>query len=147
MKEDDPQKKSKTKGKPSGNCSTKKRLKEHVEMIWENWFSSTPIEHGRGLDFTRVLAIYDEFQDQNIAQADMLIKRIGEGGKMIITGDINQIHTPYLDKSNNGLVYAVEQLYDIEMVARVCFTEDEVVRHPLVKLITQRQKAAMRKAK
>ena len=146
LKEDDPQKKSKKKGKPSGYCSTKKKLEEHVEMIWENWFSSTPIEHGRGLDFREELAIYDEFQDQNITQADMLIKRIGEGGKMIITGDINQIHTPHLSKSNNGLVYAVGQLYDIEMVARVCFTEDEVVRHPLVKLITQRQKAAMKKS-
>lgn len=146
-KEDGSQKKCRKRKESFGNGSAEKWLKERVEMIWKDWFSSTPIEHGRGLDFTRVLAIYDEFQDQNPDQADTLIKRIGEGGKIIITGDINQIHTPHLSKSNNGLVYAAGQLYDIEMVASVCFTEDEVVRHPLVKLITQRQKAAMRKAK
>ena len=125
--------------------SIKAKLKDRVDLIWENWFSSIPIENARGRDFAYELAIYDEFQDQNVAQADTLIKRIGTNGKIIITGDIDQIHAPYLDQSNNGLVYAVRQLYDSEMVARVCFTDDEVIRHPLVKLIAQRQKAAATK--
>ncbi len=111
-------------------------------MIWDNWFSSVPIENARGRDFAYELAIYDEFQDQNVAQADTLIKRIGADGKIIITGDIEQIHAPYLDASNNGLVYASRQLLDSPMVAQVCFTEEEVIRHPLVKLIAMRQKAS-----
>ena len=120
--------------------SIKAKLKDRVDMIWDNWFSSVPIEHARGRDFAYELAIYDEFQDQNAAQADTLIKRIGMEGKIILTGDIEQIHAPYLDRDNNGLVYASRQLFDNPMVAQVHFIEDEVVRHPLVKMVAQRQK-------
>ena len=120
--------------------SIKIKLKDRVNMIWDNWFSSVPIDNARGRDFAHELAIYDEFQDQNISQADTLIKRIGTEGKIVLTGDIHQIHAPYLDEENNGLVYAARMLYDNPMVAQVCFTEDEVVRHPLVKAIAQRQK-------
>ena len=121
--------------------SIKAKLKDRVDLIWDNWFTSIPIENARGRDFSHELAIYDEFQDQNSSQADTLIKRIGDEGKIILTGDVEQIHAPYLDRSNNGLVYAARQLYDNPMVAQVCFIEDEVIRHPLVKLIAKRQKA------
>lgn len=120
--------------------SVKIRLKDRVDQIWEGWFSSVPIENARGRDFSHELAIYDEFQDQNAAQADTLIKRIGADGKIVLTGDVEQIHAPYLDKTDNGLVYASRQLFDNPMVAQVCFVEDEVIRHPLVKLIATRQK-------
>jgi phosphate starvation-inducible PhoH-like protein len=109
-------------------------------MIWSNWFSSVPIENARGRDFSYELVIYDEFQDQSRTQADTLIKRLGEGGKVVIAGDVDQIHAPYLDRNNNGLVYASRLLFDNPMVAQVCFTEDEVVRHPLVKEIARKQK-------
>lgn len=124
----------------SARTSIKNKLADKVELIWENWFSSIPIDSARGRDFAHELAIYDEFQDQNISQADTLIKRIGREGKMVIAGDVEQIHAPYLDEYNNGLVYASQQLFDIPMVAQVYITEDEVVRHPLVKEIAKRQK-------
>lgn len=120
--------------------SIKAKLKDRVDLIWNNWFSSIPIENARGRDFAFEIAIYDEFQDQNAAQADTLIKRIGSDGKIVITGDVEQIHAPYLDQSNNGLVYAKRLLFDNPMVAQVCFTEDEVIRHPLVRMIAVRQK-------
>ena len=56
--------------------------------------------------------------------------------------DIEQIHAPYLDHDNNGLVYASELLYNNPMVAQVQFVEDEVVRSPLVREITHRQRTA-----
>lgn len=120
--------------------SIKARLKDRVDMIWENWFSNIPIEHARGRDFAYELAIYDEFQDQTVSQADTLIKRLGADGKIIITGDIDQIHAPYIDATSSGLVYASRQLMDSPMVAQVCFVEDEVIRHPLVRMIAKRQK-------
>ena len=61
-------------------------------------------------------------------------------GKIVITGDTEQVHAPYLDSTNNGLVYASQLLLDNPMVAQVCFTEDEVIRHPLVKMVAERQK-------
>ena len=128
-----------TSGKSSGSLKT--RLNNQVDLMWDNCFSSVPIESARGRDFAYELAIYDEFQDQNAAQADTLIKRIGREGKIILTGDVEQIHAPYLDQNNNGLVYASRQLFGNSMVAQVQFTEDEVVRHPLVQEITKRQAA------
>ena len=131
-------------GDGSEKRSIKEQLKDRVELIWNNWFSSVPIENARGRDFAHELAIYDEIQDQNASQADTLIKRIGLAGKIVMAGDIYQIHAPYLDESNNGLVYASRMLYDHPMVAQVCFTEEEVVRHPLVKLVAERQKNGAR---
>ena len=127
--------------KKASSRSLKNRLEDHVELIWSNWFTNIPIENARGRDFAYEIALYDEFQDQNVAQADTLIKRIGQHGKIILTGDINQIHAPYLDAGNNGITYATRQLYDNSMVAQVCFTEEEVVRHPLVQAIAERQRA------
>lgn len=121
--------------------SIKAKLKERVDAIWNRWFSNIPIGSARGRDFAFELAIYDEFQDQNAKQADTLLKRLGEEGKIILIGDIYQTHSLYLDEYNNGLVYASDQLYDNPMVAQVCFLEEEVIRHLLVKLITKRQES------
>ena len=121
--------------------SIKAKLKDRVELIWNNWFSSIPIENARGRDFSYELAIYDEFQDQSVSQADTLIKRLGTDGKIVISGDIEQIHAPYIDSSSSGLVYASRILMDSPMVAQVSFTEEEVIRHPLVKMVATRQKA------
>lgn len=120
--------------------SIKARVEDQASRIYDNWFSNIPIEYARGRDFAYEMAIYDEFQDQNFSQADTLIKRLGAEGKIIITGDTEQIHAPYIDASSNGLVYASRQLMGSEMVAQVCFTEEEVIRHPLVKMIAMRQK-------
>jgi predicted ribonuclease YlaK len=120
--------------------SIKAKLNDRANLIWDNWFSNIPIEHARGRDFSYELALYDEFQDQNVTQADTLIKRLGADGKIVIIGDIEQIHAPYIDPSSSGLAYASRQLMDSPMVAQVCFTEDEVIRHPLVKMVAMRQK-------
>ncbi len=119
-------------------------LQQEVEIIWEENFISIPVEKARGRDFAYELAVYDEFQDQTVTQADMLIKRLGEEGKIVITGDVWQIHNPYLDIQNNGLVYASELLFDNPRVAQVCFRDSEVVRHPLVQAIARRQEMAHR---
>ena len=122
------------------NRSIRQKLCDRVDAIWDAWFSNLPIESARGRDFSYEVALYDEFQDQNATQADTLIKRLGMNGKIVITGDTEQVHAPYLDSCNNGLVYASQLLLDNPMVAQVCFTEDEVIRHPLVKLVAKRQK-------
>ena len=116
------------------------KLQAKINLIWRLFFRNIPVEKARGLDFSCELMLYDEFQDQSPSQADMLIKRIGQDGKLVITGDIKQIHAPYLDEANNGIIYASRQLYDSPMVARVSLIEDEVKRHELVKMIAKRQK-------
>lgn len=122
--------------------SIKKQILDQVEGFWGSWFENIPIYYARGRDFTQEFAIFDEFQDQNRTQADTLLKRLGHDGKIIITGDVEQVHSIYLDHDNNGIVYARRLIMDDPMVAQVSFTEEEVVRHPFVKMITQRQRAA-----
>ena len=120
--------------------SIKSRLANMVDEIIDNWFSIVPIAYARGRDFAEEIVLYDEFQDQNRVQADTLLKRLGANGKIIITGDIEQIHAAYLDRQNNGLVYARRLLMGSPMVAQVTFVESEVVRHPLVREIAERQR-------
>lgn len=124
-----------------GHRSINQQLQDYIDDVWDGWFKNIPIENARGRDFSYELSIYDEFQDQSAGQADTLIKRLGADGKIVITGDVEQIHAPYLDANNNGLVYASQLLYDNPMVAQVCFTEEEVIRHPLVKMVAERQKS------
>lgn len=131
---------AKTENKEDRSQPLKNRLQQDVEEIYHDYFNSIPIQHARGRDFSLELAIFDEFQDQSRMEADTLLKRIGRGGKIVITGDVEQIHRKYLEKDNNGLTYAREILKDSPMVSQVTFNEDEVVRHPLVMMITKRQK-------
>lgn len=122
-----------------GKKSIRAKLAEMVDLIWDNWFTNIYIENARGLSFLNEFVLYDEFQDQSRSQADTLLKRIGEHGKMVIAGDIAQIHAAYNDNYNNGIVYATELMKDDYQVARVSFIESEVVRHRLVRLIAERQ--------
>ena len=140
---DDEAKNNKKNGQdePQTKKTLAQKLEDRVNLDYGNWFNTVPIDFARGRDFSQEIAIYDEFQDQNFRQADTLIKRLGENGKIIITGDIEQIHSAYLDRENNGIVYASNILQDSPMVARISLSEAEVVRHPLVKLVAERQKS------
>ena len=117
------------------------KIQDHINYVWKRFFRNVPVEKAQGLDFRKKLVLYDEFQDQSPARADMLIKRLGKDGKIIITGDIKQIHSPHRDENNNGIVYATGLLYDLPMVARVSLLKDEVERHELVRIIAERQAA------
>ena len=117
------------------------KIQAHINYVWKRFFRNVPVEKAQGLDFRKKLVLYDEFQDQSPARADMLVKRLGKDGKIVITGDIKQIHSPHRDENNNGIVYATGLLYDLPMVARVSLLKDEVERHELVRLIAERQAA------
>lgn len=126
---------------PNGSKSLKAKLEERVDLVYSNWFGAPiPVEHARGRDFSHEFVIYDEFEDQSIREANTLIKRLGTGGKIVITGDVNQIHAEHLSRANNGLSYAISLLAGSPMVACIEFTEDEVLRHPLVKYAIAREK-------
>ena len=92
-------------------------------------------EHRRVIPASRgkheLISIYDNFQDWSPSQVDMMLKRLGEENKVILTGNTEHIRSPYLDKTNNGLVYAGQLLMDSPLVARVSFTKAEVVQHPI----------------
>jgi phosphate starvation-inducible PhoH-like protein len=92
-----------------------------------------PLAFMRGRTLTNALVLLDEAQNTTTMQMKMFLTRLGEGSRMIITGDPTQIDLPPGQKS--GLIEAVRILNGVEGVARVTFKEGDVVRHDLVRRI------------
>nr|WP_244610738.1 PhoH family protein [Microvirga pakistanensis] len=103
-----------------------------------------PLAFMRGRTLTNSLVLLDEAQNTTSMQMKMFLTRLGEGSRMIITGDPTQIDLPPGQKS--GLVEAVRILHGVEGIARVTFKEADVVRHDLVRRIVSAYDAAAREA-
>lgn len=123
-------------------CKTKdlqSTIRTESDKLYNKYFKNIPVEAARGLDFANMFVIYDEFQDQTPDQADMLLKRVAKDSKVIISGDIKQIHQHGLSKQNNGLSYAKQLCLGLPMVAQIELKDIEVVRSEFVQAIVARQ--------
>ncbi|MFC3124884.1 PhoH family protein [Pseudoroseomonas globiformis] len=89
-----------------------------------------PLAFMRGRTLAHCYAILDEAQNTTPAQIKMFLTRMGEGTKMVITGDPSQVDLPPGQKS--GLVEALSILDGVEGIGVSRFAETDVVRHPLV---------------
>lgn len=69
----------------------------------------SPLAYIRGRSLNKIYFIVDEAQNLTPHEIKTIITRAGEGTKIVFTGDINQIDTPYLDKRNNGLTYLIDR--------------------------------------
>ena len=137
---------SKTLENTPNSCDKQRNLKDSQDTIrtesdklYNKHFKNIPVEAARGLDFANMFVIYDEFQDQTPDQADMLLKRIAKDSKVIISGDIKQVHQHGLSKQNNGLSYAKQLCSGLPMVAQIELKDIEVVRSEFVQAIVARQ--------
>jgi phosphate starvation-inducible PhoH-like protein len=83
----------------------------------------------------RAMIILDEGQNTTVPQMKMFLTRMGEGSKIIVTGDITQVDLPRQTRS--GLTDAVHRLRDIDRIALVYLDENDIVRHPLVQKIVR----------
>jgi phosphate starvation-inducible protein PhoH and related proteins len=89
-----------------------------------------PIAFMRGRTLARAFVILDEAQNTTPVQMKMFLTRLGEGSRMVVTGDPSQVDLP--PGARSGLSDALEALRGIDNIAIVRFTEKDVVRHPLV---------------
>ncbi len=89
-----------------------------------------PLAFMRGRTLAHAAVILDEAQNTTSMQMKMFLTRLGEGARMIVTGDPTQVDLPPGQKS--GLIEALQILDGIEAIARIRFTDKDVVRHPLV---------------
>lgn len=94
-----------------------------------------PLAYMRGRTLDDAFIILDEAQNTSPEQMKMFLTRMGAGSKVVVTGDVTQIDLP--DKSRSGLVDALNVLKNVEGIARVHFTEKDVVRHRLVQEIVK----------
>jgi PhoH-like ATPase len=69
----------------------------------------TPLAYIRGRSIDKSIIIVDEAQNSTIHELKTIITRIGEGSKIVLLGDTDQIDTPYLDSLSNGLTVIVEK--------------------------------------
>lgn len=84
-----------------------------------------PLTYIRGRSIPHQFMIVDEAQNLTPHEVKTIISRVGEGTKVVLTGDIGQIDNPYLDQSSNGLSYVVEKMKGIGLVGHVTLTKSE----------------------
>ena len=89
-----------------------------------------PLAYMRGRTLANSFIILDEAQNTTREQMKMFLTRIGEGSKVVVTGDVTQIDLPYGKKS--GLVEVCQILNGIEDISINYFNEKDVVSHELV---------------
>ena len=94
-----------------------------------------PLAFMRGRTLANAAVILDEAQNTTSMQMKMFLTRLGENGRMIVTGDPSQIDLPRGVKS--GLVEALHILQGVEGVSVVRFKDADVVRHPMVARIVR----------
>jgi phosphate starvation-inducible protein PhoH and related proteins len=94
-----------------------------------------PLAFMRGRTLTNAVILLDEAQNTTSMQMKMFLTRLGEGSRMIITGDPTQIDLPPGQKS--GLTEAMTLLAAVEGVGHVAFGHQDVVRHDLVRRIVK----------
>lgn len=87
-----------------------------------------PIAYLRGRTFSKAFVLLDEAQNCTPMQIKMFLTRLGEGSRMVVTGDRRQSDI----RGINGLVYALEALRDVEAVGIVELSGKDIVRHELV---------------
>ena len=85
----------------------------------------TPLAYIRGRSLSNSFFIIDEAQNLTPHEIKTIITRAGEGTKMIFTGDLQQIDSPYLDMKSNGLSYMVDHLKNQELFAHINLVKGE----------------------
>lgn len=95
------------------------------EMLKEEKLIITPLAYIRGRSLSRVFFIVDEAQNLTPHEIKTIITRAGEGTKLVFTGDIEQIDSPYLDTLSNGLSYLSDKMKGQDIFAHVNLVKGE----------------------
>jgi phosphate starvation-inducible PhoH-like protein len=98
-----------------------------------------PIAFMRGRTLSHAFVILDEAQNTTPIQMKMFLTRLGEASRMVVTGDPTQVDLPAGTRS--GLAEALETLREVDGIAIVRFTDQDVVRHELVARIVRAYEA------
>lgn len=95
----------------------------------------SPISYIRGRSFSNCFIIVDEAQNLTIHEIKTLVTRCGEGTKMVLLGDTEQVDTPYLDRFSNGLTIAIERMKGTDLFGHIRLDRGE--RSALATLASQ----------
>lgn len=102
-----------------------KKYKRIEDMQESGKIVITPLAYIRGRSLSNIMFIIDEAQNLTPHEVKTIITRAGEGTKIVFTGDIHQIDTPYLDEQSNGLAYLVDKLRGQNLFAHIKLEKGE----------------------
>ena len=102
-----------------------KEFKIITEAVENEKLVITPLAYIRGRSISNVFFIVDEAQNLTPHEVKTIITRAGENTKIIFTGDIYQIDTPYLDSQSNGLSYLIDKIKHHPLYAHVRLEKGE----------------------
>ena len=105
------------------------------EFMADGTIQIAPLAYMRGRTLDRACVILDEAQNTNMGQLKMFLTRMGNDAKFIVTGDATQVDLP--NKADSGLLKGISLLENIKGVAVISFTNEDIVRHPLVTKIVK----------
>jgi PhoH-like ATPase len=91
-----------------------------------------PLTYIRGRSIPNQFIIVDEAQNLTPHEVKTIITRVGDGTKIVLTGDPYQIDNPYVDQTNNGLVHVVNRFKDERLAGHITLSKGE--RSPLAEL-------------
>jgi PhoH-like ATPase len=94
-------------------------------MVNQEKLMITPLAYIRGRSLSNICFIVDEAQNLTPHEVKTIITRAGENTKIIFTGDVYQIDTPYLDSQSNGLSTLIDRLQDHDLYAHITLEKGE----------------------
>ena len=109
--------------------------KQVAKLIEDKRIEIAPLAFMRGRTLANAFVVLDEAQNATTMQMKMFLTRLGEGSRMVITGDRSQVDLPR--GVNSGLRDAERLLNQISQISFNYFTSKDVVRHPLVAKIIE----------
>lgn len=102
-----------------------KKHKAIIEMEQSGKIIITPLAFIRGRSFSNIMFIVDEAQNLTPHEVKTIITRAGENTKIVFTGDVHQIDTPYLDEYSNGLAYLIKKVSNQPLFSHVRLEKGE----------------------
>jgi PhoH-like ATPase len=102
-----------------------KEHKQLNEMVESQKLVVCPLAYIRGRSLSNVFFIVDEAQNLTPHEVKTIITRAGENTKIVFTGDVRQIDTPYLDAQSNGLSYLIEKVKGQPLYAHITLEKGE----------------------
>ncbi len=107
----------------------------YAKLMEKGTIEVAPLAYMRGRTLSDAFVILDEAQNATREQMKMFLTRLGEGSKMVVTGDLTQTDLP--EGKTSGLRQAVSLLKGVEDIAVCTLGDKDVVRHPLVTRIVR----------
>ena len=111
--------------------------KQIRDLMYDGIIEICPLAYMRGRTFDNAWIIADEMQNSTPSQMRMVLTRIGNDSKMVVTGDPKQHDRGFEDNGLHDFVHRLESFHIPNSIQHVEFTDQDVIRHPVIKEVLE----------